>query len=518
MLVPARSDAAVAARTFRALRVASRPAETWLLAGVVGIGAWLRFANLGAQSYWFDEAQAAHELHLSFGAMLSAMVAKETNPPLYFVLGWLWTRVFGTGEVGLRALSALAGTAVIAIAYLCGRELVSRRAGLVAAALAAVNPFMIWYSQEAREYMLLAALSGASIIFFARAWRDASTRNIVWWAVFSSLAVLTHFFASFLVAAEALWLLYAIRNRAIAIAAGVVALVQATLVPLLFTHATSQLLGFISSTPLHARIQQVPVAFALGTLYEGPAVRYGLLGAAALVAALIVLLLIGADSRQLRGAGAAAALAAAVLLVPLVLALLGEDYYIFRALIPAWIPLAVVVGAACTAPRTQIAGGALAVVLLASFVYAQVQIDGSPQYQRPNWRGVARALGSAGGAESRAIVAYDGGLATDPLAIYLPGIRWHGNSPAAQGTRPVTVGEIDVVGHTWQTLARSLPAGVRLIGGRVVNDFLVERFSIDPARRLTPAQIAALAPELLGPGTSGPAVLVQHPGSSPPPA
>ncbi|HTU84095.1 MAG TPA: glycosyltransferase family 39 protein [Solirubrobacteraceae bacterium] len=511
MLVPARSDAAVAARTFRALRLASTPAETWLLAGIVGVGAVLRFATLGAQSYWFDEAQAAHELQLSFGPMLSAMVAKETNPPLYFVLGWLWARVFGTGEVGLRALSALAGTAVIALAYLCGRELISRRAGLVAAALAAVNPFMIWYSQEAREYMLLAALSAASFLFFARARRDASTRNIVWWAVFSSLAVLTHFFATFLVAAEALWLLYVIRNRAIAIAVGVVALVQATLLPLLFTHATSELLGFISSTPLSGRIQQVPVAFGLGTLYEGPAVRYGLLGAAVLVAALIALLLIGTDSRQLRGAGVAAALAAVVLLVPLVLALLGEDYYIYRALIPAWIPLAVVVAAACTAPRTQIAGAALALVLLASFIYAQVRIEGNPVYQRPDWRGVAQALGArpSAPAGARAIVAYDGGLATDPLAVYLPGIRWTGNSPTAPLTRPVTVGEIDVVGHTWQALAHSLPAGVRLIGGRVVNDFLVERFSLHPARRLTPQQVSDLAPELLGPGTSGPAVLVQ---------
>jgi mannosyltransferase len=513
MLVPARSDAAVAARTIRARRLASSPAETWLLAGLVGAGAVIRFATLGSQSYWFDEAQAAHELQLSFGAMLSAMVAKETNPPLYFVLGWLWARVFGTGEVGLRALSALAGVAVIALAYLCGRELVSRRAGLVAAALAALSPFMIWYSQEAREYMLLAALSGASFLFFARAWRDPSTRNIVWWAVFSSLAVLTHFFASFLVAGEALWLLYVIRDRAIAIAAGVVAAVQATLLPLLFTHATSQLLGFISSTPLSGRIQQVPVGFGLGTLYDGPAVRYGLLGAAALVAALIALLVIGADSRQLRGAGAAAALAAVVLLVPLVLALLGEDYYIVRALIPAWIPLAVVVGAACTAPRAQIAGGALALVLLASFVYAQVKIDGSPQYQRPDWRGVAGALGPAP-AGARAIVAYDGNLATDPLAIYLPGVRWDGDSPAPPPALAVTVGEVDVVGHAWQALARPLPAGVHLIGSRVVNDFLVERFSLAPARRLTPEQVSALAPELLAPGTPGSAVLVQRSGPS----
>jgi uncharacterized membrane protein len=503
MLVPARSDAAVAARTSRALRVASGSVEAWLLVGVTAVGAWLRFATLGSQSYWFDEAQAAHELHLSFGSMVSSMVVHETNPPLYFVLGWLWARVFGTGEVGLRSLSALVGTAVIPIAYLCGRELVSRRAGLMAAAFAALSPFMIWYSQEAREYMLLVALSGASLLYFAKAWNVPSTRNIALWAVFSALAVLTHFFAGFLVAPEALWLLYVIRNRAVAIAAAVVAAVQIALVPLLFSQAGNSLLGFISGTRLGTRIQQVPVAFALGNLYESPAVRYGLLGAAALAGAVIALLLIGSDSRELRGAGAAAALAAVVLLLPLFLALVGEDYYIPRALMPAWIPLAVVVAAACTAPRAQVAGAVLALILLGSFVYAQVKVNDSPQYQRPDWRGVARALGPTSG--TRAIVAYDGSLATDPLATYLPRVPWTEPSNGA-----ATVGEIDVVGYRWQVLRHPLPVGARLMSTRTVNDFVVARFSIDPSRSLTRAQIAASAGSLLGPPIAGAAVLVQN--------
>ena len=502
MLVPARSDAAVAARTSRALRVASTSVEAWLLVGVIAVGAWLRFATLGHQSYWFDEAQAALELHLSFGSMLNSMVVHETNPPLYFVLGWLWAHVFGTGEVGLRSLSALAGTAVIPIAYLCGRELVSRRAGLVAAALTALSPFMIWYSQEAREYMLLALLCGASLLYFARAWHDPSRGNVALWGVFSALAVLTHFFAGFLVAPEALWLLYVIRDRAIVIASAVVAAVQLALAPLLFTHATKNLLGFIDETPLHLRIQQVPVAFGLGTLYQSPAVRYGLLGAAVLVGACIVLLLVGADSIELWGAGAAAALAAVVLLVPLVLALLGEDYYIPRALIPAWIPLAVVVGAACTAPRARAPGAVLAVVLLVSFVYAQVKISENAQYQRPDWRGVARAVGSA--SATRAIVADDGSPATDPLAIYLPGVSWSG-PPAG----PLTVDEVDIVGRRWQTRARALPAGTRLLSSRTVDDFVVDRFSIGPARPLTQPQIKSLAGQLLTPPVPGAAVLVQ---------
>src|SRR5438876_576650 len=80
------------------------------------------------------------------------------TPPFYYMLAWGWAKLFGTGEVGLRSLSALAGTLTIPAAYAAGRALSSRRAGLIAAALFAVNPLLVWYSQEARAYALLALL------------------------------------------------------------------------------------------------------------------------------------------------------------------------------------------------------------------------------------------------------------------------------------------------------------------------------------------------------------------------
>jgi hypothetical protein len=504
MLIPARMDSAVAARIDWSSWVKRVPADTWLLAGLVLVGASLRLATLSSQSYWFDEAQAAHELHLSLGAMLSSLTSHETNPPLYFVLGWLWAAVFGTGEAGLRSLSAILGTAAIPVAYLCGRELVSRRAGLIAAALVTLNPFMVWYSQEAREYMLLAVLSGGSLLYFARTLRSPSRRNIAAWASLSGLAVLTHFFAGFLVAPEALWLLYAIRERAVVVAVGAVAAIQAALIPLLFNQSRASLLGFIHSVPLSTRIQQVPVAFGLGTLYQSSIVNYGLVGAAVLGGALILLLVSSADRQELRGAGIAAAIAACVLLAPLLLALLGADYYIPRALIPAWIALAVVIGASCTTQRGRIPGTALAAVLLGAFVYAQVRINDHAQYQRPNWRGVAAALGTP--SVQRAIVAYDGGLATDPLLTYLPGAPWR-----QPGAVPLAVSEIDVVGSVWQAPAGSLPAGASLVASKQVDDFLVTRFRLAPGSRLTPAELSARAGELLPPGTPGAAVLIQRP-------
>jgi mannosyltransferase len=467
---------------------------------LVLLGGVLRFATLGAQSYWFDEAQAAHELHLSLGSMLSSFGAVETAPPLYFVLGWVWAHIFGDGAVALRSFSALAGTALIAIGYLCGRELVSPRAGLLTAAFVAVNPFMIWYSQEAREYMLAAALCGASLLFFLRSWRDPSGRNIASWAVLSVLALLTHYFAGFLVAPEALWLLYIARNRTISVAVAVVVAVVLSLIPLLVHHATASLLGFITGTHLSTRIPEVPIAFALGPPFETSLLGFGLLGAAVLAAALIVLAIVGAEPDELRGVGVAGALAGIVLLVPLVLALLGTDYYIERALIPAWLPLAIAVAGACTTRRLRAPGAALAAILLAVFAYGVIRIDTDARYQRPDWHAVADALGSASG--PRAIVIYDG-LGTDPLAFYLHRVTW------TQPTGAVSVREVDVVGYPWQTLGHPLPANVKLIATKRAGGSLVARFAVRGGLRLAPAAIGAGASGLLGPGPSGPTVLVQ---------
>ena len=184
------------------------PAEVWITGALVVIAAVIRIIVINDQSFWQDEALTAYEAQLPLGAMINTVVHVETTPPLYFVLIWAWAHVFGNGEVALRSVSMLAGVALVPISYLAARDLVSPRAGVFAAAFVTFNPFLIWYSQEARAYMLLAALCGASFLWFVRSRRDPSARNLVWWAVWSSLALMTHFFAGFLVAPEALWLLW----------------------------------------------------------------------------------------------------------------------------------------------------------------------------------------------------------------------------------------------------------------------------------------------------------------------
>src|SRR6188474_3156113 len=158
----------------------------WALAGLTALGLAVRFASLGVQSYHHDEViTAARVIPGSFSEMLGQVEASESNPPLYYVLAWGWAKVFGTGEVGLRSLTALFGAATVPVAFLIGRELANARAGLIAAALVAVSPMLIWYSQEARSYALLVFFGAVALLFLVRALRTGSGRDLGLWALAS---------------------------------------------------------------------------------------------------------------------------------------------------------------------------------------------------------------------------------------------------------------------------------------------------------------------------------------------
>jgi len=172
---------------------------------------------------------------------------------------------------------------------------------------------------------------------------------------------------------------------------------------------------------------------------------------------------------------------------------------------PAWPPLAVLLGAACSAPRARAGGAALAVVLLAGFSWAQLKIQSDPAFQRRDWRGIAAALGRSPG--PRAIVAYDGQFATGPLSIYLPRIAWAGPGEKDLPSGPVAIRELDIVGSAGDSLERS--PGVRLIGTRMVDGYEVDRLRLAREWRLTPEAILERAGRLLVPVTGDPGVILQ---------
>ncbi len=432
-------------------------ADVWIVGGLFVLAAVIRFATIRSQSYWADESLTVYEAGLPFGAMINTVVHLETTPPLYFLLIWGWAKLFGTGEIALRSVSALAGLALVPIAYLCGRELISRWTGVIAAAFVTVNPFLIWYSQEARAYMLLAALCGASLLWFIRAREDPSRRNLTWWAVFSSLALMTHFFAGFVIAPEVLWLLWIHRMRAVLIASAVIAAAQAVMLPFAFIDS-SHGVQWIALTPKYYRIGQVPLEFGVNTLYRQYTPTEGLIGGCVVLGIAVLMLAFGGDRRTRRGAALVGAIAAVGVLLPLALSFVGQDYFLTRNLIAAWLPLAIVIAAACALPGMRPIGAGLAAGLIAIFVAADYQIQTNQYLQRPDWRGLSHTIGPA--PVTRGIL-IAGGTTADPLRIYLPGVTW-----VQPATRWAWVDEIDLVGTRHkESLLVTGPASIAVADG-----------------------------------------------------
>ena len=158
------------------------PTIAWIVGGLTLLAAALRFSTLDLQSYWQNKAATALLTKMSLGDMLDRIPRTEGNPPLYYVLAWLWAKVFGTGEVGLRSLSAVCGTAMIPAAYAVAARLAGARAGVAVAALAACSPLLVWFSQEARPYILLALLTALALIAFLRCLESWRGRDLAWWA------------------------------------------------------------------------------------------------------------------------------------------------------------------------------------------------------------------------------------------------------------------------------------------------------------------------------------------------
>ncbi|HYJ23061.1 MAG TPA: glycosyltransferase family 39 protein [Solirubrobacterales bacterium] len=407
-----------------------RSTVLWVLAGLTALGAALRFASLDVQSYHHDEAiTALRVLPGSFGDMLHAVKVSESNPPLYYVLGWGWVKAFGTGEVGLRSLTALFGAATVPVGYLVGRQLIGRRTGLILAALIAVNPMLIWYSQEARSYALLVFFGALAMYFFVRALDTGRGRDLAWWALASALALCSHYFAAFAVVIQAIWLLVALRSRWRLVLPGVAAVgaVGLALLPLANAQTNPTHIGWIENSPLGERLWETAVSFLIGetghVIAQGPRERYALVPLVLVVVALVLVAVWG-GRRERRGVGLGLVLGVGIVGLTAAAALLGKDYVVERNLLPALVPLLAATAIGFAVARARRFGLLLAVALCAYWVAFDIHVTQTPNLQRPDFRTVTEELGPPGG--RRAIVTWK--LAADPVRYYLPdrAVRMYG--------------------------------------------------------------------------------------------
>ena len=134
---------------------------------------------------------------------------QETSPPLYFILAWATKGLLNSPAESIRLVSLITGTAAIPLTFLLGLWTVGRRAALVGATCMALSPYMIFYSTEARPFMLVLFFTLLSTLALLRA---LDSRKIIWWVAYAACscgAVYSHYAAVFLLFVQFAWAFWA---------------------------------------------------------------------------------------------------------------------------------------------------------------------------------------------------------------------------------------------------------------------------------------------------------------------
>jgi 4-amino-4-deoxy-L-arabinose transferase-like glycosyltransferase len=193
------------------------------LSWIFFLGLGLRFVNLTYHSLWFDEVISTVWAAQPVGEIwrVGMALVQDKHPPFYYLLLHGWTSLVGGSDFGVRSLGAAIGAFAVFPVYGIGRRLGGMRAGAFAALLLALNPFLVWYSQEARMFMpattfAVTGLYGVLQVAHGE-WRTPGHRHPRLASTFYPLltiggftaALYSYLYSAFLMPVAAAWLLVA---------------------------------------------------------------------------------------------------------------------------------------------------------------------------------------------------------------------------------------------------------------------------------------------------------------------
>ena len=173
------------------------PAGIVALAALMGLSLLLRTRALRA-GFWIDEGLSVGIASHPF-LDIPSVLRLDGSPPLYYMLLHVWMSVFGNGEGETHGMSVGFALLTIPAALWAGRSLGGRRAGWMAAIVAALHPFLTYYAQETRMYALATLLSLLMVTCFVHAFALRDRRFLAPFAILAVLLAFTHNWGLFVI-------------------------------------------------------------------------------------------------------------------------------------------------------------------------------------------------------------------------------------------------------------------------------------------------------------------------------
>jgi hypothetical protein len=154
----------------------------WVMGGVALL---VRVFHLAHRSMWTDEFHTLIAVQKSWGEMVHERLVGG-HLPLYFLIQKAWVGAAGTQDWAMRFPSAVYGALLVPMIAAFAWRSVSRSMLWGLLGMAALNGTMLWASQEARMYSLLAlAATGCHLLYWRACARGGNPR---WAAYLAALA------------------------------------------------------------------------------------------------------------------------------------------------------------------------------------------------------------------------------------------------------------------------------------------------------------------------------------------
>ena len=177
-----------------------------------------RLWGLDYHSLWFDESVSMTWARSTpdYAWESTFHLVKDKHPPAYYLLLHFWRELLKpvgleNNDVALRLLGSLLGVLTVLGVLLLVNRLSGRPTSLLASALVALSPALVWYSQELRMFQpATTALVWAAYFLLLASTNMQGRRRIGWWlamVVAFALALYSYLFAAFVLPAAAMVLL-----------------------------------------------------------------------------------------------------------------------------------------------------------------------------------------------------------------------------------------------------------------------------------------------------------------------
>jgi hypothetical protein len=168
------------------LRIDEAPCHRWAFYGMLlaGLAARLAFITVPMR---YDEAYSFLVYASGSASHIVSNYGDPNNHVFHNLLVHAAWKVFGSAEWALRLPALLAGVLVVPAAYVAGRRLYGKEAGLLAAAFMASSSPLIEYSCNARGYTIICLLG---LVLLALASRLIEFDAPVAWRAFALTAAL----------------------------------------------------------------------------------------------------------------------------------------------------------------------------------------------------------------------------------------------------------------------------------------------------------------------------------------